>query len=82
MKNYKVHFNEEERDAVIGLITKSNDIVLNQVEPESVFITIQLEDDEADVLYANLQTQIDREVRIGRTAAPSDDRPGPDFPTV
>lgn len=63
MKNYKIHFTEEEREAVLGIIARSNDIVLNQVEPLSAFITIQLEDDEADVLYSELLTQIDREVR-------------------
>ena len=63
MKNYKIHFTEEEREAVLGIIARSNDIVLNQVEPLSAFITIQLEADEADVLYSELLTQIDREVR-------------------
>lgn len=63
MKNYRVHFNEEERDAVLDIIARSNDIVLNQVEPTSAYITIQLEDDEADVLYSALMAQIDREVR-------------------
>lgn len=63
MKNYKIHFNENEREAVLDIIARSNDTVLNQVEPTSAYVTIQLEDDEADVLYSELLTQIDREVR-------------------
>lgn len=63
MKNYKIHFSEEEREAVLDIIARSNDIVLNQVEPTSAYVTIQLEDDEADVLYSELLAQIDREVR-------------------
>jgi hypothetical protein len=62
MKNYKVHFAEEERDGVINVISRSNDIVLNQVEPTSVFITIQLEDEPADILYEELLAQLDREL--------------------
>jgi hypothetical protein len=63
MKNYRIHFTEAEREAVLNIISQSNDIVLNNVEPESVFVTIQLDDDEADILYAELQEQIEREVR-------------------
>lgn len=62
MKNYKIHFTEEQRDAVLNIIARSNDIVLNQVEPLSAFITIQLEDEEADALYTELLAQIAREV--------------------
>jgi hypothetical protein len=66
MKNYRIHFTEAEREAVLNIISSSNDIVLNQIEPESVFITIQLDDDEADVMYGELLEQIDREVRAPR----------------
>jgi hypothetical protein len=62
MKNFKVHFPESEREPVLRILSRSNDIILNQVEPESAFITIQLEDDEADALYDELRAQIDREL--------------------
>jgi hypothetical protein len=62
MKNYRIHFSEEEREAVLEIITRSNDVVLNQVEPLSAFITIQQEDDEADLMYAELLARIDREL--------------------
>jgi hypothetical protein len=63
MKNFKVNFAESERDAVVKILSRSNDIVLNQIEPQSAFITIQLEDEEADALYADLVDQIDAELR-------------------
>jgi hypothetical protein len=62
MKNFRVHFPESEREPVLRILSRSNDIILNQVEPESAFITIQLEDDEADALYNELLAQIDREL--------------------
>lgn len=63
MKNFKVHFSESEREAVLNILTRSNDIILNQLEPEAASITIQLDDDHSDLLYNDLLAQIDREVR-------------------
>jgi hypothetical protein len=63
MKNYKIHFVESDREAVLNIISRSNDIVLNQVEPTAAFITIQLDDDDADVMYDSLLTRIDQELR-------------------
>jgi hydrogenase maturation factor len=63
MRNYMIHFTEAEREAVLNIIARSNDIVLNSVEPEAAFVTIQLEDEEAELLHAELLAQIDREVR-------------------
>ena len=63
MKNYKIHFSEEEREAVLGIVTRSNDVIINQIEPQGVFVTIQLDDDEADMMYSALLAQIDRELR-------------------
>jgi hypothetical protein len=63
MKNYRINFTESERNAVLNIVSESNDIVLNQVEPQSAFITIQLEDEEADALYAELIERITRELR-------------------
>jgi hypothetical protein len=71
MRNYMIHFSEAERESVLNIIARSNDIVLNSVEPEAAFVTIQLEDAEADLLHAELLAQIDREVRAPAIAAAS-----------
>jgi hypothetical protein len=60
MDNYVIHFNESERDAVINIITRTNDIVINHIEPTSVNITIQLE--RSDEAYEELLLQIEREL--------------------
>lgn len=60
MDNYVVQFKESERDAVINIITRSNDIVLNHIEPDSINITIQRFD--SDAVYEELLRQIEREL--------------------
>ena len=76
MKNYRIHFSELERETVLNIISRSNDIILNQVEPEAASITIQLDDDAADVFYEGLIARIDGELRM-RSAErlPGLDRP-------
>jgi hypothetical protein len=61
MKNYRINFLEDERQNVLDIVTRSNDVVLNQVEPEGIFFTIQLDDDQADTL-----DRIEAEVRAPR----------------
>jgi hypothetical protein len=60
MENYVVRFNEHERDAVLNILSRSNDIIINNVEPTSVGITIQLE--ESAAAYTALLEQIEREL--------------------
>jgi ribosomal protein L24 len=60
MENYVVRFAPEEREAVLSILSRSNDIIINQVEPTSANITIQLE--ESDQAYQTLLDQIQREV--------------------
>ena len=60
MENYVIRFNEHEREAVLGILSRSNDIVINNVEPTSVGITIQLE--ESAAAYEALLDQIGREL--------------------
>jgi hypothetical protein len=67
MKNFKINFPESDRNTVLSIISRSNDVVLNQVEPESAFVTIQLEDDDADLLYESILSQIDMEIRSPQT---------------
>jgi hypothetical protein len=60
MENYVIRFNETEREEVLDILSRSNDIIINHVEPDSVGITIQL--DESDQAYRALLDQIDREL--------------------
>jgi hypothetical protein len=62
MKNFKLIFPEAHRETVLSMISRSNDIVLNQLEPACASITIQLEDDQADVLYSSLVSEIDARI--------------------
>jgi hypothetical protein len=61
METFRVHFDERERDTVLTILSRSNDIVINTVEPTSVAITIQK--DNANDAYNTLLDQIDRELR-------------------
>ena len=60
MENYVVRFSEHEREAVLNILSRSNDIVINNVEPTSVGITIKLE--ESGAAYGVLLEQIEREL--------------------
>ena len=60
MQNYVVRFNEGEREAVLSILSRSNDIIINHVETDSAGITIQLE--ESDTAYEALLAQIEREL--------------------
>lgn len=61
MKNYIVHFQESEREAVLNILAGSNDIIVNKVEPDNAFITIQPED--SDSIYNSLLDKLDYELR-------------------
>lgn len=60
MENYVVRFQENEREAVLDILSRSNDIIINTVEPTSAHITIQL--DESEAAYEALLQQIDHEL--------------------
>ena len=61
MENYRIHFDESEREAVITILSRTNDVVINNVEPTSVGITIQT--DGARDTYYSLLNQIERELK-------------------
>jgi hypothetical protein len=60
MENYVIRFNESEREAVLEILSRSNDIIINKVEEASVGITIQFDDSEE--AYRTLIEQIEREL--------------------
>lgn len=66
MTNYVIRFNEHEREAVLNILSRSNDVVINTVEPTSVHITIQLED--SVPAYDGLLLQIERELHTTSTS--------------
>lgn len=60
MENYEIKFRESERESVLKILSTSNDILINNITPTSVGITIQ--QDEAEPLYHSILEKIDREV--------------------
>lgn len=61
MENYRVNFDESERNTVINILSRDNDIVINNIEPTSIGITIQ--NDHPSESYYYLLDQIERELR-------------------
>ena len=60
MDNYLVRFDESEREVVLNILARYNDVIINKVEPTSTLITIQLDDSKP--AYDLLMEQIDREL--------------------
>jgi len=60
MENYVIRFTDEQREAVMSVISRSNDVIINRLEENSVGITVQL--DEADEAYGLLLDDIQREL--------------------
>ncbi len=60
MENYVIRFTDDQREAVLNVISRSNDVIINRLEENNVGITIQL--DEADKAYVALVEQIEREL--------------------
>jgi hypothetical protein len=73
MENYEIHFNESERDAVLKIISSSNDVLVNNIKLTSVGITIQ--QDDAEPIYQALLERIDRELPHARTQNLTPDLP-------
>lgn len=61
MDTYVIHFDETEMEAVMDVLSQSNDIVINTIEPTSIGFTIQ--NDDAENAYQALLQQVDRQVR-------------------
>lgn len=60
MENYRIYFDEPERNAVVRIVRQYNDIIIDNIDSHSIGITI--ERDDSDVFYKNLMDEIDREV--------------------
>jgi hypothetical protein len=65
MENYRIYFDQSERDDVIRLLRKYNDVLIDNVDEHSVGITIERDDDGR--FYRELMAEIDRQVYSART---------------
>jgi len=64
MENYRIYFEEEERDDVLRILRRSSDILIDNMNSNSFGITI--ERDDAESFYRKLLDEIDREVYLFR----------------
>jgi hypothetical protein len=60
MENYRIYFEEEEREDVLRILRRFSDILIDNINTNSFGITI--ERDDAEAFYVRLLDQIDREV--------------------
>jgi len=65
MENYRIYFDASERDDIIRILRKYNDVLIDNVDDHSVGITI--ERDSAEKFYRELLAEIDRDVYSART---------------
>lgn len=65
MENYRIYFDETERNEVVRILRKYNDIVIDNIDDHSVGITIERDDN--GTLYRTVMEEIDREIYSMRT---------------
>lgn len=59
MKNFIIHFTEDQRDGVLALLSSSNDIIINSVQTNRAGITIQQEN--ADEIFDRIIHTLERD---------------------
>jgi hypothetical protein len=63
MKNFVIRYETTDKHSILNLIRNfSNDVTIDKVEEDRVGITIELDDEEADELYSELNEEV-REMR-------------------
>jgi hypothetical protein len=60
MENYRVYFEEGEREDVLRILRRSSDVLIDNINTNSFGITI--ERDDAEAFYVKLLDRIDREI--------------------
>jgi hypothetical protein len=60
MENYRVYYQEGEQDDILRILRRSSDILIDNINSNSIGITV--ERDNAEEFYASLLDQIQREV--------------------
>jgi hypothetical protein len=65
MENYRIYFDQSERNEVIRIVRSYNDIIIDNIDDHSIGITIERED--SAEFYRRLMEEIDRDVYSMRT---------------
>jgi hypothetical protein len=65
MENYRIYFDAMERNEMLRILRKYNDVLIDNVDEHSVGITIERDDNGA--FYRNLMEEIDRDIYSMRT---------------
>lgn len=65
MENYRIYFDDSEREQILKILERYNDIVIDNVDDHSVGITIELDD--SSEFYRKLMEEIDRSIYSLRT---------------
>ena len=72
MENYRIYFDEKERNEVIRILRNYNDVVIDNIDDHSVGITIEI--DNSGAFYKNLMEVIDHEVYSRRIESTVSDK--------
>lgn len=75
MENFRVYYQEGEQDDILRILRRSSDILIDNINSNSIGITV--ERDDAEEFYAKLLDQIHREVYDFRSLALWENRPRP-----
>ena len=65
MENYRIYFEESERNDILRILQNYNDVVIDNIDDHSVGITIERDDN--GMFYRTLMGEIDRNVYSMRT---------------
>jgi hypothetical protein len=65
MENYRIYFDESEKDEILRILRSYNDVVIDNIDDNSIGITIERDDNGA--FYKQLREEIDRSVFSSRT---------------
>jgi hypothetical protein len=65
MTNYRIYFDDSERNEVVKILRNYNDVVIDNIDNHSVGITI--ENDDSEKLYREIMEIIDRDVYSSRS---------------
>ena len=65
MNNYRIYFDGTERNEVVRILRRFNDIIIDNIDDHSVGITI--EKDDGGALYKTVMDIIERDVYANRT---------------
>jgi hypothetical protein len=65
MENYRIYFDEAERNDVVRILRAYNDVIIDNIDDHSVGITV--ERDDGGALYRSIMYEIDRQVYSLRT---------------